>query len=126
MKSHSVLVVDDEANVRSLYRDALSDAGHAVTVAPDGIAALEILRGGRIPCVVLSDVRMPRMDGFELSRAVAADPQLASIPIVVMTGDKLLSWTSPARDKYAVDELDAVVQRSCRLHRRSPGERRVG
>ena len=126
MKSHSVLVVDDEANVRSLYRDALSDAGHAVTVAPDGIAALEILRGGRIPCVVLSDVRMPRIDGFELSRAVAADPQLASIPIVVMTGDKLLSWTSPARDKYAVDELDAVVQRSCRLHRHSKGERRAG
>ena len=126
MKSHSVLVVDDEANVRSLYRDALSDAGHAVTVAPDGIAALEILRGGRIPCVVLSDVRMPRMDGFELSCAVAADPQLASIPIVVMTGDKLLSWTSPARDKYAVDELDAVVQRSCRLHRHSAGARRAG
>ena len=126
MRSHSVRVVDDEANVRSLYRDALSDAGHAVTVAPDGIAALEILRGGRIPCVVLSDVRMPRMDGFELSRAVAADPQLASIPIVVMTGDKLLSWTSPARDKYAVDELDAVVQRSCRLHRHSAGARRAG
>jgi len=126
MRSHSVLVVDDEANVRSLYRDALSDAGHAVSVAPDGIAALEILRGGRIPCVVLSDVRMPRMDGFELSRAVAADPQLASIPIVVMTGDKLLSWTSPARDKYAVDELDAVVQRSCRLHRHSAGARRAG
>lgn len=117
MKAHSVLVVDDEANVRSLYLDALSEAGHAVSVASDGVAALEILRHGRVPCVVLSDVRMPRMDGFELSRAIAADPQLASIPIVVMTGDKVLSWTSPARDKYAVDELDALVQRSCRLHR---------
>jgi CheY-like chemotaxis protein len=117
LKSHSVLVVDDEANVRSLYRDALAESGHAVSVAADGVAALEILRHGRVPCVVLSDVRMPRMDGFELSRAIAADPQLASIPIVVMTGDKILSWTSPARDKYAVDELDALVDRSCRLHR---------
>ena len=117
MKSHSVLVVDDEAHVRSLYRDALSDAGHDVTVACDGVAALDILRHGRVPCVVLSDVRMPRMDGFELSRAVAADPQLAAVPIVVMTGDKVLSWTSPARDKYAVDELEALIERSCRLHR---------
>jgi len=117
VRSHSILVVDDEANVRSLYRDALAESGHAVTVAPDGVTALEILRHGRIPCVVLSDARMPRMDGFELSRAIAADPQLASIPIVVMTGDKVLSWTSPARDKYAVDELDTLVERSCRLHR---------
>ena len=66
---------------------------------------------------MLSDVRMPRMDGFELSRALAADPQLAAIPIVVMTGDKVLSWTSPARDKYAVDELEALIERSCLLHR---------
>jgi CheY-like chemotaxis protein len=117
VRSHSVLVVDDEANVRSLYRDALSDAGHEVTVACDGVAALEILRHGRVPCVVLSDVRMPRMDGFELSRALAADPQLATVPIVVMTGDKVLSWTSPARDKYAVDDLEGLVERSCRLHR---------
>ena len=85
MRSHSILVVDDEANVRSLYRDALSDAGHDVTVASDGVAALDVLRHGRVPCVVFSDVRMPRMDGFELSRALAADPQLAAIPIVVMT-----------------------------------------
>ena len=125
MRSHSILVVDDEPNVRSLYRDALAEAGHAVTLASDGVVALEILRHGRVPCVVLSDVRMPRMDGFELSRAIAADPQLASIPIVVMTGDKVLSWTSPARDKYAVDELDALVQRSCRLHRDSGGGRQT-
>ena len=125
MRSHSILVVDDEPNVRSLYRDALSESGHAVELASDGVAALEILRHGRVPCVVLSDVRMPRMDGFELSRAIAADPQLASIPIVVMTGDKILSWTSPARDKYAVDELDALVQRSCRLHRDTGRGRRT-
>jgi CheY-like chemotaxis protein len=63
---------------------------------------------------------MPRMDGFELSRAVADDPQLASIPIVVLTGDRILSFTSPARDKpFSVAELDALVQRSCSLHRAS-------
>ena len=119
-----MLIVDDEPNVRSLFVDALSQSGHHVTVAPDGVAALDQLQHGNVPCVVLSDARMPRMDGFELSRALADDPQLASIPIVVMTGDRVLSFTSPARDKpFEVEELNALVERSCRFHRRGPGER---
>jgi CheY-like chemotaxis protein len=58
------------------------------------------------------------MDGFELSRAAARDPQLASIPIVVLTADHILAISSPARDKpFSVPELDALVHHSCRLHR---------
>lgn len=117
-RNHSVLVVDDEPNVRSLLYDALAESGHRVSTARDGAEALDRLRGGRLPCVVLADVRMPRMDGFELTNAVKSDPELASIPIVTLTGDRMLSFTSPARDKpFSVDELDALVQRSCRLHR---------
>lgn len=120
LKRHSVLVVDDEASVRSLFVEALEESGHRVSVAVDGAAALDQLRDGRLPCVVLTDVRMPRMDGFELSRAVGRDPQLASIPIVVLTGDRILSFSSPARDKpFSVMELDALVQASCSLHRAS-------
>lgn len=117
-KAHSVLVVDDEPSVRELFVDALEEAGHRVEVAGDGEQALERLRSGAAPCVVLSDVRMPRMDGWELSRAAGQDPQLSAIPVVIMTGDRILSFTSPARDKpYSVAELDALVQRTCRLHR---------
>jgi CheY-like chemotaxis protein len=117
-KTHSILVVDDDPAVRDLLVDALSEAGHRVDVAPDGAQALERLRDGIAPCVVLTDVRMPRMDGFELSRAAARDPQLAAIPIVTVTGDRILSFTSPARDKpFSVPELDALVQGACRLHR---------
>ena len=117
-KQHSVLVVDDDVSVRSFYVDALTEAGHQVAVAIDGADALTRLQGGRVPCVVLTDLRMPRMDGWELSRAVARDPQLASIPVVVLTGDKILSFSSPARDKpFSAIELDAMVQRSCSLHR---------
>ena len=118
VKRHSILVVDDEAAVRSLYVEALEGAGHRVSVAVNGEEALDQLRDGDLPCVVLTDVRMPRMDGFELSREVSRDPQLASIPIVVMTGDRILSFSSPARDKpFSLEELDALVQRSCSLHR---------
>ncbi|MFN2418087.1 MAG: response regulator [Candidatus Limnocylindria bacterium] len=122
-KRHSVLVVDDDQDVRSLYVDALSEAGHMVAVAVDGADALERLHGGTVPCVVLTDVRMPRMDGWELSRAVAHDPELASIPVVVVTGDKILAFSSPARDKpFSMRELDGLVQRSCALHRTGGGE----
>ena len=121
-KRHSVLVVDDDVSVRALYIDALQEAGHLVAVAIDGADALDQLHGGSVPCVVLTDVRMPRMDGFELSRAVARDPELASIPVVVVTGDKILSFSSPARDKpFSIAELDAMVQRSCALHRAGDG-----
>jgi CheY-like chemotaxis protein len=117
-KRHSVLVVDDDDNVRALYADALEEAGHMVALAVDGADALDRLQGGSIPCVVLTDVRMPRMDGWELSRAVARDPELASIPVVLVTGDKILSFSSPALDKpFSAVELDGIVQRSCALHR---------
>lgn len=117
-KTHSILVVDDEASVRSLYLDALEEAGHRVRVAEDGQEALDRLRNGTVPCMVLSDVRMPRMDGWDLARAVGRDPQLNSVPVVLLTGDRVLSFTSPARDKpFSVAELDALVQRECRLHR---------
>jgi CheY-like chemotaxis protein len=121
MKRHSVLVVDDDARLRSLYIDALTESGHLVSIAIDGADALDRLHDGAHPCVVLTDLRMPRMDGFELSRAMSQDPQLASIPTVVLTGDKLMALTSPARDKpFSVAELDSLVQRSCRLHRAAP------
>ena len=117
-KRHSVLVVDDDDNLRALYADALEESGHMVAVAVDGAEALDRLQGGSIPCVVLTDVRMPRMDGWELSRAVARDPELASIPVVLVTGDKILSFSSPALDKpFSAVELDGIVQRSCALHR---------
>jgi CheY-like chemotaxis protein len=118
-KPHSVLVVDDDRHVRDLYVDALRESGHTVRVATDGLEALRVLRDELVPCVVLADVRMPRMDGFELSRALARDPQLGSLPVVLVTGDRMLSFTSPARDKpFDIAELDAVVQRACTLHRR--------
>jgi len=118
---HSVLVVDDEPGVRALYLDALEDAGHHVEVATDGVAALYRLRSGPVPCVILTDARMPHMDGWDLARAVARDPQLSSVPVVLLTGDRMLSFTSPARDKpFDPAELNALVQRSCALHREEP------
>lgn len=120
-RSHSVLVVDDESVVRDLLADVLLESGHHVAVARDGVEALSRLHDGVLPCVVLTDLRMPRMDGFELARSVSDDPQLHSVPVVVLTGDRVLSFTSPARDKpFSAGELDALIQRSCRFQRAAP------
>ena len=115
-----MLVVDDEPNVRALYVEALEESGHHVATATDGLVALQKLRSEPVPCLVLTDVRMPHMDGWDLSREVARDPQLSSLPVVVMTADRMLSFTSPARDKpLDPPELNALVERTCRLHRES-------
>lgn len=110
--------MDDDPDVRVLLAETLSEAGHAVTQAADGTEALAMLREEALPCVVLADVRMPRMDGWELSLAVGRDPQLASVPVVIVTGDRMLTFTAPALEKpLAAAELDTLVERSCRLHR---------
>jgi len=79
------LVVDDSADALSLINDALEAAGLDVLVALEGRQALTIARRIR-PDIILLDAIMPNMDGFETCRALKADPELASIPVIFMTG----------------------------------------
>jgi two-component system, chemotaxis family, sensor kinase CheA len=80
----SVLVVDDSAVTRTLEKGILEAAGYRVLVAPDGVAALDLL--GREPCdLVVTDVEMPRMDGFALTAQVRADDRLRDLPVVLVT-----------------------------------------
>jgi CheY-like chemotaxis protein len=80
-----VLVVDDEPDARELVRRALLPAGHLVDEVPDGASALGYLRRQR-PDLILLDLMMPEMDGFEVIRELQGDPELARIPLVVLTG----------------------------------------
>jgi two-component system chemotaxis response regulator CheY len=82
-----VLVIDDDADLRESLGAVLTAAGHDFATATDGLDGLQRLRtDGRIPCVVLLDLMMPRMSGFELREVMKSDPVLASIPVVVLTG----------------------------------------
>jgi DNA-binding response OmpR family regulator/cellulose synthase/poly-beta-1,6-N-acetylglucosamine synthase-like glycosyltransferase len=79
-----VLVVDDDEVVRELVRVGLEEAGHEVVVAEDGHDALRRLES--TPCdLVLTDVQMPRLDGFQLTEALRASPSTRDLPIVLMT-----------------------------------------
>jgi CheY-like chemotaxis protein len=79
-----VLIVDDEAMVRDLYRLGLERAGHRVIEAADGMAGLQIATTAR-PDVILLDVRMPRMDGIEMLRRLKADAATRDVPVVMLT-----------------------------------------
>jgi chemosensory pili system protein ChpA (sensor histidine kinase/response regulator) len=79
-----VMVVDDSLTVRRVTQRLLVREGYRVVTAKDGLDALERLSEER-PAVLLSDIEMPRMDGFDLVRNVRADPKLASLPVVMIT-----------------------------------------
>ena len=80
-----VLVADDEATQRLLTRDRLEREGYRVSEAPDGSAALEMMRT-HPPAAVLLDINMPERDGFSVLAEARADSQLADVPIIVVTG----------------------------------------
>jgi two-component system, chemotaxis family, sensor kinase CheA len=80
----SILVVDDALTVRELQRSILERAGFAVRVACDGVDALALL-AEEPSDLVLTDVEMPRMDGFALTAAIRAQPELANISVLVLT-----------------------------------------
>lgn len=79
-----VLVVDDSITVRRVTQRMLQREGFRVVLAVDGLQAIEKL-GDEIPAVVLSDIEMPRMDGFDLVRNIRADARLKHLPIVMIT-----------------------------------------
>jgi DNA-binding response OmpR family regulator len=79
-----VLVAEDSPTQAELLRQALADAGYAVTVASNGLDALAAARSIR-PAVVVTDVVMPDMDGYQLCRAIKTDPALQDVPVMLVT-----------------------------------------
>jgi two-component system sensor histidine kinase/response regulator len=80
----AVLIVDDEENNRMLLRDPLEAQGHAVTEASSGQQALNLL-SAKLPDVVLLDVMMPQLDGFEVCRRIKANAEWAHVPVLLVT-----------------------------------------
>ena len=79
-----VLVVDDSITVRRVTQRLLLRDGYRVALAADGLQALELLQE-ELPAVVLSDIEMPRMDGFDLARNIRADERTRALPIIMIT-----------------------------------------
>ena len=80
-----MIVVEDNPDAAETLSDLLELAGHEVTIAEDGRRALELLRS-RGADIVLCDLGLPGMSGFEFAQAVRRDPAIADVPLVAVTG----------------------------------------
>jgi CheY-like chemotaxis protein len=87
----SILVVDDDFDIREVLCDILASEGYRVLPAANGADALRHLRGCDVPNLVLLDLRMPVMDGYEFLKRRAADSSLKEIPVIVLSATDVLT-----------------------------------
>jgi two-component system chemotaxis response regulator CheY len=83
----TILLVEDDFDVREALAETLSAEGYEIHCACDGVEALDYLRGGGRPGLILLDLMMPRMDGAEFRQAQRTDPALAQVPVVLLSAD---------------------------------------
>jgi len=116
-----ILVVDDSITVRRVTQRLLQREGYRVSMAADGLQALERLQEER-PTVVLSDIEMPRMDGFDLARNIRGDVRLSSLPIIMITSRIAEKHREHAKElgvdhylgkPYAEDALLSLIRHYC-------------
>jgi CheY-like chemotaxis protein len=121
----NVLIVEDDPETREMLRQLLATEGFYALAAEDGLEALHLLRTVRhrapkAPCLVLLDLKMPRLGGNEFRRAQLGDPTVANVPIAIMSGASDLHERAEAMGAVAtlakpldVDRLIEVVRRYC-------------
>jgi len=118
-----VMVVDDSITVRRVTQRLLQREGYRVVLAADGLQALEKLQD-ELPAVVLSDIEMPRMDGFDLARNIRSDARLKDLPIVMITSRIAEKHREYAKElgvdhylgkPYPEEELMSLVKHYCNV-----------
>ena len=117
-----ILIVDDDADVREAMSELLTHEGFDVSVAGDGERALKALRqAGKMPSLILLDLMMPVMNGWQFRQAQLQDPRLAEVPVIILTAaattESNVSHLHPTaflRKPVAVDKLLSLVVGLCR------------
>lgn len=118
-KAHSILLVEDDDFIRQEVSEALQDEGYSVSTAAHGKEALALLAEGEKPSVVLLDLMMPVMNGWEFLKAFKKDESYAGIPVVILSafadratiigGDAI----SVLRKPINLDALFSVLSEHC-------------
>ena len=101
--AETVLIVDDDFEVRDSLGDVLGEAGYEVVGAAHGGEALDVLRGGLRPLVIVLDVMMPVVDGVQFRLQQRREPAIADIPVVILSADRQV--TRRANDLLALAYL---------------------
>ena len=118
--THTILIVDDDLDIREALADVLGDHGYAVFAAGDGFEALTYLRTNPAPSMILLDWMMPKCNGAQFRAQQLEDPILAKIPVVLLTADVNLEGKTRQLDAHAylakpvsLEHLLEVVARVC-------------
>lgn len=118
MGEFTVLIVEDDFDVRESLAEALRDEGYAIECAVDGEHALEYLRKGGRPGLILLDLMMPRMSGSEFRMLQKVDPELQHLPVVLLSADgameekaKALETDGALRKPIDLELLLKVIER---------------
>jgi len=113
-----VAIIEDDAEFRSMLRELLEEEQYRVVALSNGAEALETLRGETVPDVILLDVSMPVMDGFDFLRFRNDDPRLAQVPVVLVTNAKpherpTVGVNDVVRKPIDIDEILFAIKRYC-------------
>ena len=122
MTESSILVVEDDADIRKTVADLLKEEGYRVATASNGRDALHLLQEERLrPHLILLDMMMPVMDGWAFRGEQLDDPELASIPVIVFSGygsprdtAQRLGAADILKKPLRLDEFLSTVGRTCR------------
>ncbi len=115
----SVLVVDDDPDIREMLGMLLEVAGYTVRLAEHGQAALADLHAHPRPCCIVLDLQMPVMDGWSFRAAQQQDPALADIPVIVVTASRSLAAAAALQvaaylaKPFASERLLALIEQVC-------------
>ncbi len=113
---HTVLLIEDEEELREVMRDALEDEGYTVVAAREGQEALDAVHGIEHVCLVLLDLLMPGMNGWDFIEAVKTRPDFAHVPVVVHTsapGRAPSGVATVLQKPLRIERLLAVVREYC-------------
>jgi chemotaxis family two-component system sensor histidine kinase/response regulator PixL len=116
-----ILLVDDDPNIRHCMTALLELQGYAVAIAADGWQALEYLRQNRLPRLILLDLVMPEMDGWEFLHQRRHNPELRPVPVVVLSAvacvhgpDAMALGAAGVLDKpFRLEDVLATARRYC-------------
>jgi CheY-like chemotaxis protein len=117
MTPFTILLVEDDYDVREALAETLRDEGYAVECVGDGQEALDYLRGGGRPTLILLDLMMPRMSGSEFRMVQKVDPELRHLPVVLLSADgrmdekaRTLETAGAVRKPIDLSELLTVIE----------------
>ena len=118
--NHEILIVEDDSALREALAQVLSDEGYELLSARDGLEAVNCLKKGNRPDIILLDLSMPVVNGWEFRMFQKRDPELARIPVVLITAggytQEEVAWLEPAAlipKPVDLSLLLSVIQRFC-------------